>query len=165
MSLMSGMVEGRLVSGLLVAALCLAGCGNGNMAEATDAPTGRAPDVAVARVLASLGDPMVQGAEVVDDASDLDCRYPCLRVRVDSKAGRGVKEVWLATLVEGAIGELIRTDQTTLSQVLAGEIVDRSPNGTVQTLPLGTGESPVGQQFHSPSDADLRERVATVADK
>jgi hypothetical protein len=165
MALMSRMAEGRLVLGLLVAALCLAGCGSGNTAHADDAPNGLAPDDAVARVLASLGDPMVQGAEVVDDPSDLECRYPCLRVRVNGNPDRGVKAAWLATLVEGAVGELIRTDETSLSQVLAAEAVGRATNGKTQTLLLGTGESPVGQHFNSPSDAALRERVATVADE
>ena len=124
---------------MLVAALCLAACGNGNSAGASDTPSGLAPDDAVARVLASLGDPMVQGAKVVDDRSDSYCRYPCLRVRVESNAGPQVKEVWLAELVEGAVGESVRTDETTVAQVLAAEMVDR--RRTARSTPCCSGRA------------------------
>jgi hypothetical protein len=149
----------------LIAALCLAACGSGNTAEANDTPTVLAPDDAVARVLASLGDPMVRDADVIADPSDNPGGLPWVRVRLDSNAGDGVREVWLGELVEGAVGELIRTNESTLGEVIGGEIVDQTPNGHVLATPLGMGYSPVGQRFNSPSDADLRERVTIVADR
>ena len=60
--------------------------------------------------------------------------------------------------------ELIRTDQKTLASVVAGQIVERTPNGRVHSIPL-LMNGLVGQHFNSPSDADLRQRVDTVAEK
>jgi len=108
---------------------------------------------------------MVQGANVSADPSDNPGGLPSVRVRLDSNAGDGVKEVWLGELVDAAVAELMRTDQTTLGQVLGGEIVDRTPKGHVLATPLGSGYSRVGLRFHSPTDADLRERVDAVAKK
>jgi hypothetical protein len=122
------------------------------------------PDAAVARVVASLGDPMVQGADVVAHPNPTNCNSPCIRVRLDSDKGRGVREVWLGELVLGAVGELIRTDQKNLAAVVAGRIVDRSPNGHVHTIQLD-GDGRVGQHFDSPSDDELRQRAATIADR
>lgn len=155
----------RVSTCLLVAGLCLAGCGRGEAAQPTDIPSGMTADQAIARVLASLGDPMVQGAQVVNDPDDLDCPYPCLRVSLNSNAGRGVREVWLGRMVDAAVGELMRTDQETLPEVLAGEIRDRTPDGHVLTTPLGSGYSPLGHRYNSPSDADLVAQVRAVADK
>jgi hypothetical protein len=159
------MGHGRLWAGLSIAAFCLAACGTGSTAAVSDTPTGLTPDEAVARVVDSLGDPMVQGADVIADPSDNPGGLPWVRVRLDSNAGDGVKEVWLGELVDAAVAELMRTDETTLGQVLGGEIVDRTANGHVVATPLGSGYSRVGQRFHSPSDADLHERVDAVAKK
>jgi hypothetical protein len=156
---------GRFLAALLVAAVCLSGCGSRDAGQPNEVPTGLTASEAVHRVLASLGDPMVQGAEVVKDPKDLDCRYPCLRVRLNSNAGRGVREDWLGEMVVGAVGELMRTDQKMLSEVLAGEILDRTSNGQVVTTALGSGYVRLGRDYHSPSDADLRERVTSVANK
>jgi hypothetical protein len=158
--------RGRLWAGLSITALCLTACGNARDAHPDATPSGLTPEDAVARVLASLGDPTVQSADVIADPSDNPGGLPWVRVRLDSNAGDGVKEVWLGELVDAAVGELIRSDQTTLSQVLGGgEIVDRTVQGHVLTTPLGFGYSRMGQRFHSPSDADLRERVDAVANK
>jgi len=108
---------------------------------------------------------MVTGADMIADPSDNPGGLPWVRVRLDSNAGDGVREVWLGGLVEGAVGELMRTDETTLASVLGAEIVDRAPSGQVLATPLGMGYSPVGQRFNSPSDADLHERVTEVAHK
>lgn len=159
------MGRGRLCAGLSIAALCLSACGSGNSADANDTPTGLEPDVAVARVLASLGDPMVQGVDVIPAPGVYGCGSPCLRVRLNSNADHGVKEVWLGQLVEGAVGELVRTDQKTLAEVLGAEVVTPTRSGHRVTTPLGMGYSPLGHRFNSPSDADLRQRAADAADK
>jgi len=68
-------------------------------------------------------------------------------------------------LVEGAVGELVRTDQKTLAEVLGAEVVTSTRSGHLVTRPLGLGYSPLGHRFHSPSDADLRQRATDVARK
>lgn len=93
------------------------------------------------------------------------CGSPCLRVRFNSNRDHGVKEGWLGQLVEGAVGELVRTNQKTLAQVLGAEVVTRTRSGRQVTTPLGMGYSPLGHRFNSPSDADLRQRATDVADK
>jgi hypothetical protein len=124
------------------------------------------PQAAVARVLASLGDPEVQGVDVIPAPGVYGCGSPCLRVRVANKADHGIEEEWLAQLIEGAVGELVRTpDQKTLAQVLGAEVVTRTRTGHRVTTHLGMGYSPLGHRFNSPSDADLRQRATDVADK
>jgi hypothetical protein len=159
------MGRAHLCAGLSMAALCLSACGSGNSADANDTPTGLEPDVAVARVLGSLGDPMVQGVDVIPAPGVYGCGSPCLRVRLNSNADHGVTEVWLGQLIEGAVGELVRTDQKTLAEVLGAEVVTPTRNGHLVTTPLGMGYSPLGHRFNSPSDADLRQRAADVADR
>jgi hypothetical protein len=159
------MGSGRLRVSLSAVALCLTACSTGNAAEAGDPPTGLAPPDAIARVLGSLGDTTVRGAEMVTGHDEPLCTSPCLRVSVDTDADHGVKEAWLGELVVGAVGELIRTDETNLGTVIAGEIATTDSNGHVHTAPIAEGGSPVGRQFHSPRDSALRQRVATVAAK
>lgn len=159
------MGRGCLCAGLSMAALCLTACGSGNSADANDTPTGLKPHAAVARVLASLGDPAVQGVDVIPAPGVYGCGSPCLRVRFNSNADHGVKEVWLGQLIEGAVGELVRTDQKTLAEVLGAEVVTPTRGGDRVTTPLGMGYSPLGKRFNSPTDADLRQRAADVADK
>jgi hypothetical protein len=149
-----------------MAALLLSACGSGNSAVAQDTSIGLEPHAAVARVLASLGDPTVQGVDVIAAPGVYGCGSPCLRVRLNSNADHGVQEVWLGQLIEGAVGELIRTkNQKTLAEVLGAEVVAPTHRGHLVTTPLGMGYSPLGHRFNSPSDADLRHRAAEVADK
>jgi hypothetical protein len=157
--------RGRLCAGLTMVALLLTACGNGNSANANDTPTGVEPHAAVARVLASLDDPAVQGVDVVPAPGVYGCGSPCLRVRVNNSVDHRVKEVWLGQLIEGAVGELVRTNQETLAEVLGAEVVTPRRNGHLVTTPLGMGYSPLGHRFNSPSDADLRQRAADVADE
>jgi hypothetical protein len=155
----------RSCAGLSMVALCLAGCGHGNSADANNASTGLEPHAAVARVLASLDDPTVQGVDVIPAPGVYGCGSPCLRVRLNSNTDHLVKEVWLGRLVEGAVGELVRTpDQKQLAEVLGAEVVTPTSSGHRVTTPLGMGYFPLGHRFNSPSDADLRQRAADVAD-
>lgn len=163
-----GVAMGRVRLGVLLlgTALTFAACGGGSATSGTPDAAGTRVNAALARVLGSLGDPMVKGAEVVDDPDDLDCRYPCLRVRLDSTRSRGVKEVWLGQLIEGAVAELARTpEQKTAPRVLATELVTRSATGQREITPIDTGYSPLGHGFDSPTDAELRLRAASVADR
>lgn len=160
------MKRGPLCAVLTLAALCLTACDSSNSGSARSAPTGVEPHAAVTRVLASLGDPAVQGVDVIPAPGVYGCGSPCLRVRVANMADRGIREEWLAQLIEGAVGELVRTpDQKTLAQVLGAEVVTPVRNGHLVTTQLGMGYSPLGHRFNSPSDADLRQRAADVADK
>ena len=131
------MGRGRLCAGLLIVALCVTACDSGTAGGADDPQRGLAPEVAVARVMASLGDPMVRGAGVVAHPNPTYCDSPCIRVRLDSDRGRGVKEVWLGELVLGAVGELVRTDQKDLAPAVSGQIVDRTPNGASPQVSAG----------------------------
>ena len=115
-------------------------------------------------MLASLDDSAVEGVDVLPPPGVYGCGSPCLRVRFKSNADHGVTEVWLGRLIEGAVGELVRTDQKTLAEVLGAEVVTPTRSGDRVTTPLGMGYSPLGHRFHSPSDADLRQRTAEVAD-
>ena len=160
------MARGFLGAGLLVAVACLSACGSGNSAAVQDKSVGLEPHAAVARVLASLGAPLVQGVDVIPAPGVDGCGSPCLRVRLSSNTDHRVTEVWLGRLIEGAVGELVRTDdQETLADVLGAEVVTPTPSGRRVTTPLGMGYSPLGRSFHSPSDVDLRQRAADVADK
>jgi hypothetical protein len=159
------MARARWCAGLTMAALCLSACGSGNPANANDTRAGLKPHAAVARVLSSLGDPTVRGVDVIPAPGVYGCGSPCLRVRLNRNADHGVKEVWLGQLIEGAVGELIRTDsQKTLAEVLGAEVVTSSRRGHLVTTPLGMGYSLLGHRFNSPSDTALRQRVADVAD-
>lgn len=160
------MRRGGLCALLAIAGLCLSGCDPGSTADATETPTALAPRVAVARVLASLGDRRVQRVDVIPAPGVYGCGSPCLRVRLRNSADHGVSEVWLGQLIEGAVGELVRTsNQKTLAEVLGAEVVTPTRSGHLVTTPLGMGYSPLGHDFHSPSDAALRQRVAEVADR
>lgn len=160
------MRRGRLCAGLATAAFCLTACNSGSSSNATDPPAGMKPRAAVAQVLTSLREPAVQGVDVVPAPGIYGCGSPCLRIRVANNADHGIDEVWLAQLIEGAVGELVRTpDQETLAQVLGAEVVTRARTGHLATTPLGMGYSRLGHRFNSPSDADLRQRAADVADK
>ena len=155
----------RLCASLSMAALFMTACGGGSSVHAADTPTQLSPHAAVARVLATLGDPAVQGVDVIPAPGVYGCGSPCLRVRVGNQADHGVTEVWLGQLVEGAVGELVRTDQKTLAEVLGAEIATPGRNGQLKTTELGMGYSVLGHRYDSPEDADLRRRAADVADK
>ncbi|MDX6297848.1 MAG: hypothetical protein QOI51_1705, partial [Nocardioidaceae bacterium] len=76
------MGRGRVWASLASAGLCLTACGGGNSVGVLDTPTGMTPHDAVARVLASLGDPMVRGVDVIPAPGIDGCGSPCLRVRL-----------------------------------------------------------------------------------
>jgi len=116
-------------------------------------------------VLASLGDTTVQGVDVIPAPGVYGCGSPCLRVRIKNNADHQIREVWLGRLIEGTVGDLVRTDHKTLAEVLGAEVVISARSGHLVTRQLGMSYSPLGQRFNSPSDADLRQRAADVADK
>jgi hypothetical protein len=154
----------RVGAVFLVAGLAVTACSkSGSSVEAAEPMS---LDEAAAHVVSTIGDPMVQGADVIADPSDNPGGLPWVRVRIDSNAGDGIKEVWLGRLVEGASGELAHTsDQPTMADVLGGEIVDKGPDGKTVHTPVGMGSGPTGQEFHSPSDQELRDRVDAAAAK
>lgn len=77
-----------------------------------------------------------------------------------------VTSIWLSQVIAGAVGELIRTEETTMSAVITSATATGpgTPQGRFQA-DLGIAAVPVGQRFDSPSDAALRKYVAEVADR
>lgn len=155
----------RACAALLIAGLTVTSCSeSGGSGEAAQSMS---LESAANQVVSTIGDPMVEGADVIADPSETPGGPPWVRVRLDSNAGDGVKEVWLGRLVEGAAGELAHTsEQKALTDVLGGgEIVDNGPNGKTVTTPLGMGSAATGQEFDSPSDQELEDRVNAAATK
>lgn len=72
--------------------------------------------------------------------------------------------MWLTELVQGAVADLMRTDQGKTDQLIGGGVlVDADKSGAEVTTPVGGGWARGGQEFNSPSDAVLRDRVTSVA--
>jgi len=89
-----------------------------------------------------------------------------LRVTIDSEQGDGIKQHWLAQLMQGAVDDLMHTDEATTSEVLDGaQLVDRDTAGKQVVTDLGHGGVVAGQVFESPSDDTLRQQVAAAAEK
>jgi hypothetical protein len=89
-----------------------------------------------------------------------------LTVTIDSDQADGVKQRWLAQMVQGAVEDLMRTYEATTSQVLQGaKLVDRDESGHRVVADLGYGAVVGGQAFGSPSDDALRQQVAAAAEK
>jgi hypothetical protein len=124
---------------------------------------GMSAGAAIAHVLASLGDPAVTWAHLFNNPTNVTGALR-LMIHVDSDEGGGQRPVWLGELVQGAVADLMRTDEATTSQVMPGSrVVDRNAHGQRVVTELGSGAAAGGQQFGSPSDADLRERMSQVA--
>lgn len=86
-----------------------------------------------------------------------------VRTYIKDAAGDTVHGEWLASLVAGAVAELMRTNQSSLDQVIqGGDFVHTGPHGTQVTEQLGMGQA-AQEYFDSPSDPDLRDRVDQVA--
>jgi hypothetical protein len=131
---------------------------------------GLSADAAIAQVLASLGDSSVISATVmqppVAGSSNPVGSAPWLDIHIDSDQGDGTKQVWLGQLVQGAVADLMRTTQTTTSEVLDGaQIVDRDGSGHQIVTGLGHGSVLGGQVFDSPDDAALRHHARDIAAK
>jgi hypothetical protein len=132
----------------------------------TSSPQGLSADEAVSRVSASLGSPLVQRIELINDPSDNPGGLPWVQVRMNPSRGEDVERVWLGELVEGAVAELMHTNQSHLNQVLGGgQVLDGRTQGDPGATSLGMGSAPSGQHYDSPSDEALRERVIAVATK
>lgn len=77
-----------------------------------------------------------------------------------------IPDVWAAGVAVGAIGELVRTDQTALSQVVAtAEASGPGRDGPATWTGVGLGAVALGEVFSSPSDDVLASRVQRVADQ
>ena len=110
---------------------------------------------AAARALQGLGDPSVATLDVTG-----------MSVEIHMQAGQAddLRTEWLGYLLEGAVADLMRTDQATTSDVIdGGEILFPNPNGGDTKAPLGYGAVVGGQVFNSPSDAVLTAHVKAVA--
>jgi hypothetical protein len=121
------------------------------------------------RVLSGEGMDAVRSVEEISLGSSPEEGLPRLRLTIaeDSLEGPGrVQATWLGSISQGAIGELIRTDQVAINQVLGhSEIYVVSPSGS-RTLYGNLGFVATGQEFSDAnlSDADLISRTkATLA--
>jgi hypothetical protein len=127
---------------------------------------GLGADQATQRVLRGLGDPSVTSATVGIPALSSGQSGRWLTVTIDSEQGGGIKQVWLAQMVQGAVEDLMRTHEVTTSQVLQGaRLVDRDESGHRVVTELGYGAVVGGQVFGCPSDDALRQQVAAAADR
>ena len=123
-------------------------------------------DEASQQALGAVGDPSVTSATVIDAPADSGDSGQWLRVAVDSNDGDSVKQRWLAQLMQGAVDDLMRTNQATTSDVLGGaQLVDRNQSGKTVVTPLGHGGVVGGQLFESPSDEALRQQCQSAAEK
>jgi hypothetical protein len=87
-----------------------------------------------------------------------------LSVEVGGDQGHGVKARWLTRLVQGAVDDLMRTDEPVTSDVLDGGQVSYADESGERVLRYtGHGSVLGGQVFHSPSDEMLRQQVNDVA--
>lgn len=131
-----------------------------------DVGPGLSADEAIARALGNLGDSSVTSASVIDAPADSGGTGPWLSVKIDSDQGDGVKQGWLAMLVQGAVDDLMRTDENSTREVLDGaQLVDHDGSGKQVITYLGHGDVVGGQLFHSPSDDLLRQQVTEAAEK
>lgn len=78
--------------------------------------------------------------------------------------GDDVPEVWASDLVVGALGELMRTDQATMNDVIvSASAAGPGADGTSVTTSLGVGAVRLGQVFNSPNDSTLSDHVNEAA--
>ncbi len=113
-----------------------------------------------------MGDPSVTSAVVGAAPADSGGSGQWLTVTIESDQADGIKQAWLAQLMQGAVADLMRTDETTTSQVLDGaQLVDKDASGRQVVTPLGHGAVVGGQVFDSPGDDALRQQVAAAAEK
>lgn len=121
---------------------------------------------AIQQVLRALGDPSVTSARVATPALSSGESGQWLTVNIDSDQGDGIKQEWLAQLVQGAVEDLMRTHEATTSQVLQGaKLVDHDESGHRVVTDLGYGAVVGGQVFGCASDDALRQQVAAAAVK
>ena len=114
---------------------------------------------ATQRVVQGLGAASpVQGAKVSTGGSGT-----VIAVRL-SHNDDDVASEWESELAVGAIGELTRIDQSTISdEIASATATGPGVDGTPTTTGLGVGAITLGQEFHSPSDAALSAHVDGVA--
>jgi len=113
-----------------------------------------------------MGDPSVTSAVVGAAPADRGGSGQWLTVTIDSEQAHAINQRWLAELMQGAVADLMRTDEATTSQVLNGaRLVATDASGHRVVTPLGHGAVVGGQVFDSPSDDALRQQVAAAAEK
>jgi len=90
---------------------------------------------------------------------------PVLDVQL-AQSNDQVPDVWIAGLTVGALAELIHTNQTAMSQVIASaSATGPGKDGPNTWTGVGLGAIALGQQFNSPNDAELASRVNQVAEQ
>ena len=131
-----------------------------------DVGPGLNPDQATQLVLSGMGDPSVTSAVVGAAPADSGGSGQWLTGAIESDQADGIKQDWLAQLMQGAVADLMRTDEATTSQVLDGaQLVDRDASGRQVVTPIGHGGVVGGQVFDSPIDDALRQRIEDETDR
>lgn len=119
---------------------------------------------AVTAVLSGVKETPVRFAKLVPAPADSPTRANFVSVGIDDGQGDDPKVLWLGQIVQGAVADLMRTDQIVTSQVVGGgQYVEA--NGSGKPVSLGTGSAVAGQRFDSPGDEILAGRVRSVADR
>jgi len=81
-----------------------------------------------------------------------------------ARSNDDVPDVWAAGLTVGALGELIHTDESALSQVFAAaSATGAGRDGPATWTGVGLGATSLGQRFGSPRDAELARRTDQAA--
>lgn len=133
----------------------------GVYSTATAKGPGIAADVAINRVLDGLAGTAVRSAKLTDPAQEGFTGAPGIRIGLDGPVD--THALWLGSLVEGAVADLMRTDEATTSELVSGGVVTgRALDGAAEQEPLGAGSIVGGQVFDSPDDESVRQHVAEV---
>ena len=121
---------------------------------------------ATALVFKGLSGSLVRLVSLVDAPSSAasSSGLPWVNVQLDSDQGDDIEAVWLGSLAQGGVADLMRTNEASTKAVISGgQIVDTDKRGQPVTVPLGTGLVTGGQRFESGPDAELVTRITAVA--
>ncbi|MCW2791710.1 MAG: hypothetical protein JWO76_808 [Nocardioides sp.] len=113
---------------------------------------GMEPEEAISRVLRILGSDIVTAMEPVGAAGST---WLTVYEKGDpTLPGSEVRLTWLAALAQGAVADLVRTDQVATNQVVRGSsVIVTSPSGRTRTLDGGVGYVAAGQVFDGQVDS------------
>ncbi len=127
---------------------------------------GLSPNEAISSVLAAKGMEAVTDAEVVPAPADAKTNVPWLNVGVNTESLEGpntVKTTWLAEIAQGAIAELMHTDEVSTNEVIGGSTIQAATARGEVPLDGGTGYVATGETFSSTdSDSDIIQNVTKV---